>query len=66
VSYQAIGELSVNAPVYNKTVETPEMQANLTDLIKNQKYNISVRAATVKGDGPYSGPIYVTTNQSGE
>ena len=58
-----MGGVSVNAPVYNETVEFPTLQANLTGLIKNQKYNISILATTSKGDGPYSSPIYVTTNQ---
>ena len=63
VRYQAVGEVSVNAPIYNKTVEFPTLQANLTGLIKNQKYNISVLATTSKGNGPYSSPIPITTNQ---
>ena len=63
VRYQAVGGISVNAPVYNNTVEFPTLQANLTGLIKNQKYNISVLATTSKGDGPYSSPISVETNQ---
>ena len=61
VKYQAIGGVSVNATANYTTVST--RQANLTDLIKNQKYNISVLATTFKGDGNYSYPISVTTNQ---
>jgi len=41
------------------------MSANLTDLIINMKYRISVLASTVKGDGPYSSSKVFTTNQSG-
>ena len=63
VWYRAIDGIGVNAPVYNKTVESPTMQANLTGLIKNQKYTIAVLATTVKGDGPCSHPISVTANQ---
>ena len=63
VRYQAIGEVSLNAPVYNKTEDSSLRRANLTDLVKNQNYNISVLASTVKGNGPYSDPIYVMTNQ---
>ena len=65
VRYQAITERIENAPVNTTTVEPPAMSANLTDLIINVKYNISVLASTVKGDGPYSNGIEVTTNQSG-
>ena len=63
VRYQAIGGVSLDAPVYNKTVDSSLRRANLTDLIKNHNYNISVMASTVEGNGPYSDPIYVMTNQ---
>ncbi|XP_068726162.1 phosphatidylinositol phosphatase PTPRQ-like [Montipora capricornis] len=64
VRYQAITERITNATVNTTTVEAPVMHANLTDLIINVKYNISVLASTVKGDGPYSNGTEVTTNQS--
>ncbi|XP_068677575.1 receptor-type tyrosine-protein phosphatase delta-like isoform X2 [Montipora foliosa] len=64
VRYQAITERIGNAPVNTTTVEAPAMRANLTDLIINVKYNISVLASTVEGDGPYSSGIEVQTNQS--
>ncbi|XP_068728210.1 receptor-type tyrosine-protein phosphatase delta-like [Montipora capricornis] len=64
VRYQAITERITNAPVNTTTVEPPAMHANLTDLIINVKYNISVLASTVIGDGPYSNGTEVTTNQS--
>ncbi|XP_068677578.1 phosphatidylinositol phosphatase PTPRQ-like isoform X2 [Montipora foliosa] len=64
VRYQAITKRITNATVNTTTVEAPVMHANLTDLIINVKYNISVLASTVKGDGPYSSGIEVTTNQS--
>ena len=60
VRYQAIGGVSVNAPVYNKTVDFPTLQANLTDLIEDRVYRISVLATTSKGRGPYSVLIFVT------
>ena len=63
VRYQAINGVSLDAPVYNKTVDSSLRRASLTDLIKNHNYNISVLASTVKGNGPYSDPIYVMTNQ---
>ncbi|XP_068728189.1 receptor-type tyrosine-protein phosphatase epsilon-like [Montipora capricornis] len=64
VRYQAVTKRITNATVNTTTVEAPAMLANLTDLIINVKYNISVLASTVKGDGPYSSGIEVTTNQS--
>ena len=39
-----------------------EKQANLTGLIKDESYNVSVLATTDKGDGPYSNPEIFTTN----
>ena len=63
VRYQAIGGISVNAPVNFTNVTFPTRKVNLTGLIKNQRYNISVLASTVKGDGPYSPPILPKTNQ---
>ncbi|XP_068726145.1 protein sidekick-1-like [Montipora capricornis] len=64
VSYQATSERIVNAPVNTTIVVAPTMQANLTDLIINMKYNISVLASTIKGRGPSSNGIIVSTNQS--
>ena len=63
VMYQAIGGESLDAPAYNKTVDSSLRRANLTDLIKNQNYSISVLATTSKGNGPYSDPKYFITNQ---
>ena len=45
-------------------VPATEMSGNLTDLIINMKYNISVLASTIKGEGPASS-IIASTNQSG-
>ena len=66
VSYQATSERIVNAPVNTTIVVAPTMHANLTDLIINMKYNISVLASTIKGRGPSSNGIIVSTNQSGK
>ena len=49
-------------PFDNTTVVTKE--ANLTGLIKDESYNVSVLATTVKGDGPYSVPIILPTNEN--
>ena len=64
VKYQAVGGISGKAPINTTTVYTPVMEANLTGLIKNQRYNISVLASTIKGPGDYSDPITVLTNQA--
>ena len=63
VKYQAIGGINVNAPVNFTKIYFPTREANLTGLIKNQRYKISVLASTTKGDGPYSPPILPETNQ---
>ena len=36
---------------------------NLTGLIKDESYNVSVLATTDKGNGPYSDPEIFTTNE---
>ena len=64
VKYQAVGNDNVTleeGPVNTTTVGL--LRANLSGLIKNQRYNISVLATTIKGDGPYSDPITEITNQ---
>ena len=64
VKHQAVGGISGNAPIYSATYYTPVVEATLTGLIKNQRYNISVLASTIKGPGDYSDPITVLTNQA--
>ena len=49
-------------PFDNTTVVTKE--ANLTGLIKEESYNVSVLATTDKGNGPYSVPLILTTNEN--
>ena len=51
----------MEGPFNTTTVFTKE--ANLTGLIKDESYNVSVLATTVKGDGPYSVPKEFTTNE---
>ena len=53
--------VSVEGPFNTTTVFTKE--ANLTGLIKDESYNVSVLATTVKGNGPYSVPKEFTTNE---
>ena len=52
----------VEGPFNTTTVFTKE--ANLTGLIKDESYNVSVLATTNKGDGPYSDPAIFTTNEN--
>ena len=61
VRYRSV---SVEGPFNTTTVFTKEV--NLTGLIKNESYNVSVLATTVKGDGPYSVPKEFTTNEDGK
>ena len=46
-----------------QTVDAPTRQVDLTGLNEFTKYNISVLAFTVKGDGPLSSTITVTTDE---
>ena len=41
-------------------------EANLTGLIKDESYNVSVLVTTDKGNGPYSFLIILTTNENSE
>ena len=43
-----------------------EHQKEVTDLREYVEYDITVRAATSKGDGPVSSPITVRTDQDGK
>ena len=61
VRYRSV---SVEGPFTTTTVFTKE--ANLTGLIKDESYNVSVLATTDKGNGPYSVPIILTTNENSE
>ena len=58
VRYRSV---SVEGPFNTTTVFKKE--ANLTDLIKDEFYNVSVLATTVRGDGPYSVPEIFATNE---
>ena len=46
-----------------QTVDVPNRLIDLTGLNEFTKYNISVLAFTVKGDGPVSSTITVTTDE---
>ena len=43
-----------------------DRQKEVTDLREYVEYDITVRAATSKGDGPVSSPITVRTDQDGK
>ena len=53
----------MNAPINAKTVDFSTKWADLAGLKKDTFYRISVLASTVKGDGKYSEPKFVTTNR---
>ena len=46
-----------------QTVDSPNREVELEGLKEFTKYNISVLAFTVKGDGPLSSTITVTTDE---
>ena len=56
--YRAV---SAEGPFNTTTVSTKK--TNLTGLIKDESYNVSVLATTSKGDGPYSDPKIFATNE---
>ena len=65
VRFQAIESGGVNSStsINTTTVDSRLLQANLTNLKNDTKYNISILASTIKGNGPYSDPISITSNQ---
>ena len=56
-----------NGTISIETVNTsePVLMLNLTDLEEYVEYNISVRAYTSTGPGPYSDPMTVRTETNG-
>ena len=56
-----------NGTISIETVNTsePVLMLNLTDLEEYVEYNISVRAYTSTGPGPYSDPVTVRTLEDG-
>ena len=59
VKYQAVSAVKDLLTVIRK-------EANLTGLIKDESYNVSVLVTTDKGNGPYSVPIILTTDENSE
>ena len=66
LSYTVRYQASSSALVENTTVNVSTREVNLTGLIKNMNYSVSVLASTIKGDGNYSDPEFFLTNQDGE
>lgn len=50
----------------SKRVDSSTLSVELTGLKRYAKYSIQVSAATVKGDGPASVPLTVSTKQGSE
>ena len=63
VRYQAIPEAGSAGPFFSELVMAPTRQVNLTGLTKDMHYNVSVLASTSKGDGNYSNPKTLRTNE---
>ncbi|XP_022798569.1 receptor-type tyrosine-protein phosphatase F-like, partial [Stylophora pistillata] len=63
VSYQAIHENGSGGRINSTLVNAPKMFVNLTGLTKDMYYNISVLASTRVGDGIYSSPEKLRTNE---
>ena len=63
ISYNVSYQTTDGSSEFTMKVDAPVLQANLTDLIKDTEYSIRVLASTIKGDGNYSDPITVQTNQ---
>ena len=63
VRYQAIPEAGSAGPFLTELVMAPTRQVNLTDLTKDVHYNVSVLASTSKGEGNYSNPKTLKTNE---
>ena len=56
---QFTGELATD------TINTPDLSVTITGLEENVEYNISVRAYTSVGPGPYSDPVTERTSEDG-
>ncbi len=52
--------------ILTQTMNVTERSANLTDLEEFVDYNISVRAYTSEGEGPYSEEITIMTPEDGK
>lgn len=63
VRYNVVYKLSKTGAEVIETVDSHIRNVELTNLKKYMAYRIQVLAATVKGDGPRSVPIAVSTDQ---
>ena len=57
--------LQFTAELSNDTINTPDLSINITGLEEYVEYNISVRAYTSVGPGPYSDPVTERTSEDG-
>ena len=64
--YTVIYKATHGGAEMSKRVDAPKRSVELKGLKRYAKYSIQVSAATVKGDGPASVPITVSTEQGSE
>ena len=57
--------LQFTAELSTDTINTPDLSVTITGLEEYVEYNISVRAYTSVGPGPYSDPVTVRTSEDG-
>ena len=65
VLYQPLETLSGTLETLIRNVSMMEMSVVLTDLQEFNSYNISIRAYTSVGEGPYSEDLTATTLENG-
>ena len=57
--------LQFTAELSTNTINTPDLSVTITGLEEYVEYNISVRAYTSVGPGPYSDPVTERTSEDG-
>ena len=62
ITYHSLTENHSNST----TVDYPDRQVTLMDLREFVNYSITVSASTVKGNGPESNPVIISTGQDSE
>ena len=65
VRYEPLETFGGQIQTQNMAVLAPNMSVTLTDLQEFVNYNISVRAYTSVGEGPYSSEVTAMTQQDG-
>ena len=66
VMYEPLETFNGNITTQRMNVTAPEMSVTLTELQEFVFYNISVRAYTSVGAGPFSEEMTVRTNEDGK